>query len=260
MPKSPKVAKLQIIGGIPETLRHYFSCLHVNGIDKVKPAQPRNYSIYTDQCIACAEVDAFSDQRIKNITGISNSSEDLDKITKFKVTDYKHIDVVGKGDGNHKKLIAQDLQKVFPEAVNSITDFIPDVYEVSTNVVFDSDSKALSITTNKEHNFKTGDKIKIFDEKEEKQVKVLEVTDPNTFRIKGEKSADKIFVFGKEVDDFLLIDYEVVSMLNVSATQELTKQMEAYNKINKELQKQNQTLKTQNQSPGKRLETLEKRI
>ena len=35
--------------------------------------------------------------------------------------------------------------------------------------------------------------------------------------------ADKIFVYGEEVDDFRTVDYEGLTSLNISATQELSK-------------------------------------
>ncbi|MCP4551438.1 MAG: hypothetical protein GY834_05235, partial [Bacteroidetes bacterium] len=38
---------------------------------------------------------------------------------------------------------------------------------------------------------------------------------------------DKVFVYGREVDDFHTVDYEAISMLNVSATQEQQRIIEA---------------------------------
>jgi hypothetical protein len=35
----------------------------------------------------------------------------------------------------------------------------------------------------------------------------------------------KVFVYGREVDDFRTVDYEAISMLNVSSTQELYKKI-----------------------------------
>ena len=39
-----------------------------------------------------------------------------------------------------------------------------------------------------------------------------------------------MFVYGREVDDFRTVDYEAVSMLNVSATQELYKKIQLLDK------------------------------
>ena len=40
--------------------------------------------------------------------------------------------------------------------------------------------------------------------------------------------------YGKEVEDFRVVDYEAISMLNVSATQELYKRLELLEKENEE--------------------------
>ena len=36
----------------------------------------------------------------------------------------------------------------------------------------------------------------------------------------------KVFVYGREVEDFHLVDYDAIAMLNVSATQALHRQLE----------------------------------
>ena len=48
---------------------------------------------------------------------------------------------------------------------------------------------------------------------------------------------DRVFVYGKEVNDFRVVDYDAISMLNVSATQELAKRSEAQAKEIEQLKK-----------------------
>ena len=38
-------------------------------------------------------------------------------------------------------------------------------------------------------------------------------------------TSNKVFVYGEEVDDFRTVDYEGLTTLNISATQELSKQV-----------------------------------
>ena len=87
-----------------------------------------------------------------------------------------------------------------------------------------------------EHGLKTGDHVDILS-KESKltDVEVIEVVDNNTFVIPSEKELTKIFVYGKYVDDFLGVDYDALSMLNISATQELYKKICALEAENKSL-------------------------
>ena len=54
----------------------------------------------------------------------------------------------------------------------------------------------------------------------------------------------KVFVFGQEVDDFRTVDYEAISMLNVSATQALYKKVIELENANDQLKEMNSSLKT----------------
>jgi hypothetical protein len=81
---------------------------------------------------------------------------------------------------------------------------------------------------------KVNDKIKCYD-KDNKfiKVEVVEVIDELTFRIniieedQRDYNDNKIFVSGTEVDDFHTISKEYIFTLNVCATQELHRRMEA---------------------------------
>ena len=55
---------------------------------------------------------------------------------------------------------------------------------------------------------------------------VLEVA-AGRFRTAFKADADTVFVYGREVKDFRTVDYEAIAMLNVSATQELHRRLEA---------------------------------
>ena len=55
--------------------------------------------------------------------------------------------------------------------------------------------------------------------------------DENSIQTNLELSG-KVFVYGREVDDFRTVDYQAISMLNVSATQALLKRIETLEKEN----------------------------
>ena len=66
----------------------------------------------------------------------------------------------------------------------------------------------------------------------------------------------KVFVYGRAVNDFRTVDYQAISMLNVSATQALLKRVEA-------LELENAALKLKNeefQDLKVELETLQKSV
>jgi hypothetical protein len=169
-------------------------------------------SIYANGAIMSNTYIAASDKRIKDITGISKSKDDLSNLLAIEVTDYKMKDKVKYGEKTTKKVIAQQLKSVYPQAVSLQTDVIPDIYKVS-----EIKEGYIKLETD----LKKGDKVKLIFEDNEEVVEVLS-TDKNGFTVNN-KNEGKVFVFGKQVDDFHVVDYDAVSMLNVSATQELYK-------------------------------------
>jgi hypothetical protein len=59
---------------------------------------------------------------------------------------------------------------------------------------------------------------------------------PGRFRTAFKPTGEKVFVYGREVEDFRSVDYEAITMLNVSATQELSRENEALKKRVAELE------------------------
>lgn len=201
----------------------------------------------------------WSDKRIKNILQISNTKNDLETLKKIEITDYKYIDTIGKGDISFKKLIAQQVEAVFPQAVTKTNSVIPNVYELALKTVFKNGE--LTITTAKANDFVKGDRINLKTaDKDIDRKEVIEVIDKNTFKIKSETNLDKIFVYGKWVNDFRAVDYDAISMLNVSATQELIRKIEILEKENAALKNSNGQLKAEIETTKKSQSTLEARL
>ncbi len=86
-------------------------------------------SIYASTSIAGSHFRAFSDRRIKQIVGQSDSSRDLATILGIEITDYRYLDKIARGNGVQKKVIAQQVEQVFPQAVTRSTDVVPDIYK-----------------------------------------------------------------------------------------------------------------------------------
>jgi hypothetical protein len=158
-----------------------------------------------------------SDQRIKHIVGHSDAAHDLATLLGIEVTDYTFIDTIAKGNRLHKKVIAQQVEKVFPQAVSQSTNEVPDIYKRAT--VQDC---WVQLATD----LKVGERVKLIGDKEQGIYPVLEVRD-GAFRTDFKPKSDKVFVYGREVNDFRTVDYDAISMLNVSATQELARQVDA---------------------------------
>ena len=178
---------------------------------------------------------ATSDKRIKNMIGLSNPESDLCILNKIQITDYTYIDKINNSATPQKKVIAQQLQEVYPQAVNTNTGIIPNVFDVASTTKIDNNKTI--ITTSMPHSFKSGDKVKLIVENTGEKLVEVSVIDPTTFSV-HETIHDKIFVYGKQVDDLLNVDYDAVSMLNVSATQALSRQLEALKKENEALKEE----------------------
>ena len=61
-----------------------------------------------------------SDTRLKNIIGRSNSAKDLETLKQIEVTDYTMKDTINYGNRRLKKVIAQQVECVYPTAVRPI--------------------------------------------------------------------------------------------------------------------------------------------
>ncbi|MEM7572755.1 MAG: tail fiber domain-containing protein [Bacteroidota bacterium] len=208
-----------------------------------------NYSIYADARIAAFEFNAFSDARIKSILGISNSQDDLATLMGIQITDYQHIDTIQQGTDMHKKVIAQQVAEVFPQAVTtSTTEVIPDIYQ-RANLL----EGWIELATD----LRVGDRVKIITETGNDIHEVIAVEDSRfqlsglqtTASVSGDTSAipstpyqvpRTLFVYGRQINDFHTVDYEAISMLNVSATQEQQRRIEALEAENAQLQRQNE--------------------
>ena len=180
-------------------------------------SQSVSLSIYAAGGMASADFFAFSDERIKHIHGRSDAARDLATLMGIEVTDYSFIDTAARGTGAQKKVIAQQVEKIYPQAVRQSTDVVPDIYQQAT--VRDG---WVQLATP----LKVGERVKLVSGKEQGVYEVTAVRD-GAFRTTFNPASATVFVYGREVNDFRTVDYDAIAMLNVSATQELARKVEA---------------------------------
>ncbi len=220
---TPTKAKVEIAGSASNNLSYgYLNSLGITGT----ASGTNDYSLYADQRIAAGEFNAFSDARIKRILGISDSHKDLQTLMGIEITDYRLIDTIAKGSTPQKKVIAQQVEKVFPQAVTAdLTDVIPDIYQ-RAHV---EDGWILLPT-----DLRAGERVKMITSSGAEVYNVLQA-ESTRFKVEGFPTPDTydstIFVYGREVKDFHTVDYEAIAMLNVSATQEQQRLIEAQQKM-----------------------------
>jgi hypothetical protein len=187
-----------------------------------------------------------SDLRIKKVQGISDGRDDLDSLMKIKITDYRLIDTKLTSNKPQKKVIAQQVETVYPQAVNQTTDVVPDIYQKATA----KDGWVVLAT-----DLKKGDRVKLIGDNEQGVHEVLEVT-AGKFRTDFKAEGD-VFVYGREVKDFHTVDYEAIAMLNVSATQQLARELKTVQEENAALRRE---LTTKDETMEARLIALEQRL
>lgn len=100
---------------------------------------------------------------------------------------------------------------------------------------------------------KKGDRVRLIGRNQEGLHEVLEIAD-GKFRTAFAPEGDQVFVYGREVKDFRSVDYDAISMLNVSATQQLKKEKDTEVKA---LQEENAALRSQLAEQEKRLAAIE---
>ncbi len=201
------------------------------GFVQYNSPRPNSYvpgvSIVAEGSVYAETFDVYSDSRIKNIKGISNSAKDLETIMAIQITDYTMKDRVQYGNKPFKKVIAQQVEKVYPQAVSQIKDVVPDIYTLAEKVVFDEVNKNLICLLSRFYDIKVGEKIEFVHKKEGKIKAEVVGVSGNSFTVKDwQYPTDKIFVYGREVNDFRSVDYEAISMLGISAIQQLAKENE----------------------------------
>lgn len=191
-----------------------------------------NVSIRAESAVYAAEFDANSDARIKDIIGLSNSINDLQTLNSLRITNYTLKERMKYGDKPFKKIIAQEVEKVYPQVVSKHTDFIPNVYQLTSKVEKVVNGYQLSFA--RKHNISdSAKKLRVLLPGMEgiKEINIVSIPSQTEVIINAnEINTDKIFVYGEEVNDFRTVDYEGLTTLNISATQQLSKLIVILNK------------------------------
>jgi len=179
-----------------------------------------------------------SDERIKK--NIQTVTDSLDIINKLNIVSFDRIEI-DKPSVKHG-VIAQEVQKVYPEAVGTNTDFVPSVYSLATYEL----SGNVIITSEVITGFSVNDKVRLFINTDSNidtadyiyDTNVLEIISDTQFTVaawdKFELGKD-LLIYGKEVDDFLTVDKQQIGILAAGACKVLSGQVSTLQQENVEL-------------------------
>ena len=171
---------------------------------------------------------AYSDRRIKRNLQPSVIAKDLEVIQKLQVTDYRMVDPADGGRAWRKGFIAQEVEEVIPGAVKRTVDFVPDIFSLATNVVYDSAAKTLAVSLTKDHGLQAGDRVRLHVDGVRLDLNVSALPSAHEFIVeKCDRAPQKVFVYGREVNDFRTVDYDRIFTTGIGAIQELAKKVVA---------------------------------
>jgi hypothetical protein len=204
------------IGTTLATYMRYGGVSSDGGSDTNTQRTNKPISIWADGTIVTDLVDIHSDSRIKKILHPTDSAKDLQTLMAIQITDYQFKDTIKNGNAPQKKVIAQQLEQSFPQAVSARKGVVPDIFK---NAQIKDGWVQLAT------DLKAGERVRLVSPGGESVEEVLEVRG-NAFRTSLKSTEEKTFVYGREVKDLRSVDYDAVAMLNVSATQELARKLE----------------------------------
>jgi hypothetical protein len=151
----------------------------------------------------------FSDSRIK--IEEQTPASYLEIMSNVDVKNFSYIDKIQYGPQKKIGFFAQEVEKVLPDAVSKINDFIPNIFRKC--------SAEGNCVTMVNHGLLEGVKIRIISSGESVE-SVVHVVDENTIQV--DKNLDpEVFVFGTEVDDFRVLNNDYMSAVAFGGLKEL---------------------------------------
>ena len=172
----------------------------------------------------------YSDRRIKKDIEEINDEEALNTLLLIQPTKYNYIDEVrNKGNGKVYGFITQQIREVMPDATTIQEGLPPNIYKTclvcNKREIYHSIPQDVPIDTEVVINLKDkGNRYKIKEIYED------------YFVIDQDIDVDECFVFGYSIPDLHGINKDYIFTINVCATQELHRRIEAQDKRIKELE------------------------
>lgn len=195
--------------------------------------------------IVASTFSCFSDKRIKKNIFELNKNSSLEKIRNLKPSYYHRIDFLDKGTSQKIGFIAQEVENILPETSKITYDYIPNIYKAGDCVLDFSNNYILTI-----RDFDTKDllvdlsnnylPLSLHNEDYHivRNISICEVISSNKIRIdsNGEDISKMVIVYGQEVDDFHVLEYEHVFTHATAALQEVDRLLQSQRSRNEKLE------------------------
>jgi hypothetical protein len=257
---TPSRGQLEVVGtniGLTSSTGYYFNTTKTitSGVPGSSPLYAIDCSIYANNYVwSGVGFVASSDSRIKKDIVEIEDELALNTLRQLKPSTYRYIDTVSRTDEQVYGFIAQEVKEVLPYAVTQRKEVIPDIYQ--TGII--TGDGLLTLSEDKLLNI--GDRLRILTKDGIQPICVVtEVINsrtclvelPNDFTSSVEPQ--EVFVYGREVEDFHVLQKDAVFTVGVSAVQELDRQVQQLRTENAQLRTELQEVKQQLQLIVERL-------
>ena len=171
-----------------------------------------------------------SDERIKNNFTALLDNNCLNKLKQIIPYSYNYIDIIERGDTLVYGFKAQQIKDIIPGVVNDTnTDYLPNIFKMC-NLVFENNANITNIITIDNidnYDLNSNNKLKIYIESDNNSYIITTITNINNNNVSVDyqftNNLTQIFVYGKEVKDFHILNYNRIIPVCVSAIQEIDK-------------------------------------
>jgi hypothetical protein len=242
----PTLARFHVNGSSPSIQGSGSFWYNSTTLSNMTAGDTRNVSIYGSSFIwSGTGYLNTSDQRIKrNIQDIQDTSA-LETLRLVQPKTYGYIETLTRGSGNVSGFLAQQVESVLPDGVKTCTEYIPNMYD---RCVAEGDSNGLTRMTLET---KTVDilpqtdpsgnerpiRIKLFTKADREVIATLDsVVSSNVFTVKEPLPDTEYFAYGQEVNDFKILNKDVIFTVATAALQEVDRQLQVEKAKTAELQ------------------------
>jgi hypothetical protein len=166
-----------------------------------------------------------SDSRIKeNIVDVDDTSA-LAVLRQIQPKRYNYVDRQNRGDQPVWGFIAQQIAGVLDYAVDTITQFIPNVYEQAGVA---SDNHTITLNDKTTTDLAVGMKVQLIkSDKTSFETTITSIVDNKNFTVESDLTEDQVFVYGIQVDNFHSLKKDAIFTIAPAALQEVDRQLQA---------------------------------
>jgi hypothetical protein len=208
--KTP-ISQMELVGG--------FRYLDGNGVGIYRNSWSASYALWAEGRIFTSDgINVVSDARMKQVVAPPDPARDLDLISRIEVMDYRLVTQSPDDPTVQRKVIAQQVETIYPQAVSRNPGEVPDIRA-------GAECHAGWITL--PNDLTAGDRVRILrDGGKTDGVETVTEATPDGFRTETPSTDGAVFVYGRAVDDLRAVDYDALSMLTLSATKALKTRVE----------------------------------